>query len=93
MKRTRKTLIVGTIFLVLVLTGVSRGDGLEAETVEELKLKRMEVAVELQLLQLEGQGIIDRMNQLQTEAQKLKPKIDKLKKEFMDLTDKIKKGQ
>ena len=97
----KKILIIGVVFFVLVLVGTSWGEyqevpgvsegPIEAEASEDLKGVRMEVAVELQLLQLEAQGIVDRMKELQAEARKLSPKIEKLKKEFMDLTDKINK--
>lgn len=100
----KKILIIGVVFFVLALVGMSWGDDPKQdieigdtqvvilETTGELKAYRMEIAVELQLLQLEAQGIVDRMKVLQIEARKLAPKIEKLKKEFMDLTDKINKN-
>lgn len=90
MKVIKMLIIVAIVFLFA--TGTSWGEDIKAETAADLKAVRMQVAVDLQLLQLEGQGIIDKINKLRDEAQKLAPKIDKLKEEFMDLTDKINKA-
>ena len=88
----KRILIIGVVFFVLAGTSWGWGEGIAAETSEDLKGGRMQVAVDLQILQLELQGIVDRMKVLREDAQKLAPRIEKLKKEFMDLTDKINKN-
>jgi len=98
MKTIKMLIIVAIIFLFATsFAGSGWGEDVAVDThqsdIEKLKNRRMQVAVEIQLLQLEGQIIVDEMNKLQDKAKKLAPKIDKLRKEFKDLTDKINKAE